>query len=219
MRIFWKTGLTIILSAAIVGAPAMAAPANPVSAPLGVVLQADRAQTGVDTTMNGATIYDGDRLQTDYDGTLRVSLGGPQMYFRQHTAAQVHALPKGFSADLTMGTVVVSSKEGQAFQLLADGAVISPADGKPVVAQVTYVSPKELLLSSTHGALKVAMGSEVKTVEEGGSYRMEVESDASQPGPDGVATPTAKNKFVWVVVGAIVGGTAYGIYRATESNP
>jgi len=212
-----STGLAAILSFALAGAPVMAAPASPASAPLGVVVQAEHAQVGADATSGGATIYDGDSLQTTWSGSLRANLGGPQMFMRQNTATQVHNLPNGFSAELTSGTVVVSSKGSQVFELLADGALIRPSGTEPVVAQVTRASAKELLISSTRGSLLVTMGDEVKTVEPGGSYRLEVEADTSDPGPQGGPFHTARNRFIWFAVFAVSGATAIGVWRALVS--
>jgi len=59
-----KTLLLAVLSFTFLEIPATGVPANPASVPLGSVLQAERARTGVDTTSGGATIYDGDRLET-----------------------------------------------------------------------------------------------------------------------------------------------------------
>jgi hypothetical protein len=219
VRTTFKISLVLFLGVAMVGAPVMAAPANPASAPLGVVLQADRAQVGADLTSGGATIYDGDRLQTDVVGTLRATLGGSQLYLRNNTSAQVHVLPNGFSADLTAGTIVVSSTEGQTFQLLADGAIIRPVGTQPVVAQVTRISATELRLSSNRGVLQVTMGDEVKTVEAGASYRMEVEPDASDPGPQGNNGPyhTARNRFIWIAIAGVSAAAAIGVWRALVS--
>ena len=199
----------------------MAAPATPASAPLGVVLQADRAQVGTDLTSGGATIYDGDRLQTQVEGTLRATLGGPQLYLRNNTTAQVHGLPNGFSADLLAGTVVVSSAEGQTFQLLADGATIRPTGAQPVVAQVTRISASVVQLSSSRGVLEVTMGDEVKTVDPGTSYRMEIAPDASassDPGPQGNGPyHTAKNNFIWIAIIGVSAAAAVGVWRALVS--
>jgi hypothetical protein len=184
MRTIYRGGLVALLSFALVGMPALVSAANPASAPLGVVLQAGNAQVGADITLGGATIYDGDRLQTG-DGTLRARLGGPQMYMRTNTVAQVHGLPNGFSADLGAGAVVVSSTGGQTFQLLADGVTIRPAGAQETIAQVTRVSANELLLTSTRGALEVSTDDGVRTLEAGSSYRMEVDPEDSDPGPQG----------------------------------
>ena len=71
MRTLFTACLVVIVSAALVGTPAMASPASPASAPLGVVLQADNAQVGADITVGGSTVYDGDNLRTETGGTLR----------------------------------------------------------------------------------------------------------------------------------------------------
>ena len=222
MRKLLNAGLAILSGIAIIAAPSMAAPASPASAPIGVVVQADHAKLGAETTSDGSTIYEGDLLQTDGTGTLRVSLSGPQLYLRQGTSTQVRRLPNGFSADLKSGTVVVSSKQGQAFELLADGAIARPAGADPVVAQITRVNANELLFSSTRGALKVTLGNEVQTVEEGASYRMEVvDTEAADPSSNGGPFHAARNHFKRIVLIGIAGGTAIGVWRAliSEDNP
>ena len=221
MRTLLNIGLAFLLGATIVAAPCMAAPANPASAPLGVVVQAEHAMLGVDTTSGGATIYDGDLLQTDYTGLLRATLGGPQMYLRPATSTQVRRLPNGFSADLKSGTVVVSSKQGQTFEVLADGAVVRPSGADPVVAQITRVSANELLFSSTRGAFTVTMGDEVNTVEAGASYRMEIESEAADPSSNGGPFHAARNHFKRVLLIGIAAGTAVVVWRAllSDCNP
>ncbi len=217
MRTLIKIGFIVAVSAALVGAPAMAAPANPASVPLGVVLQADRAQIGTDMTSGGATIYDGDLLHTGGNGTLRARLGTSQMYLRENSAAQVSGFSNGFTANLTAGTVVVSSAQGQTFQLFANGATIRPVGTEDTVAQITRVSPSELVLSSTRGVLKVSMGEEVRTVEAGKAYRMKLEPDTSDPGPQGGPYHTARNRFLWIAVFGISVGTGIGIWRALIS--
>ena len=92
---------------------------------------------------------------------------------------------------------MVSSDLGQTFQLIADGATIRPAGTQATVAQITRVSPTELLLNSTRGALEITMGDEVKTIEAGTAYRLEVEDDDSGPPAqgDGITTRGAGVSF------------------------
>jgi hypothetical protein len=214
VRKFFLTGIALGLTMAIAIIPAVA---SPVSAPLGVIIQADRAQVGSDITSGGATIYEGDRLETQDIGTLRARMGGSQMYLRPSTAADVHGLPNGFSANLLHGTVILSSAEGQTFQVLANGATIRPSGNHPAVAQVTYVNPTQLLLTSERGTLEVSMGAEVKTIEAGSSYRMETQPDDSGPGPQGGPYHTATNHFVLIAL--VFGGIAAGVlaWRALMS--
>jgi hypothetical protein len=186
-----------------------------------MVLQAENAHAGVDTTTGGATVYDGDRLQTENGGTLRAQLGGPQMYLRASTSTIVHRLPNGFSAELGNGTVIVSSAQGQTFELLTDGASIRPAGAEATVAQITKVNDNEVLLTSTRGALRVTMEDEVKTIEAGSSYRMMIEpEEASGPGPQPqgpLHTGRHRRVLFYVIIGAAAAATGVLIWRAMVS--
>lgn len=210
--------LIAILSVVLIEAPVLAAPASSPSAPLGVVVAAENANVGAGVTTSGATIYDGDRLQTPPNSNLRVRLGTGQLVLRQNTIADVHSFPNGFSANLETGTVVVSSAAGQTFQLVADGATIRPANDQAASGQVSVLSPKELMLTGTRGTLLVTMGDEVKTLEAGSSYRLEVEAEDPGPAPNPQAPhPTASNHFLWIAIPAIAAVTGIIIWRALVS--
>ena len=206
--------LALFLCLALAGIPAMAMPANPASAPLGMVMQAERAHLGVDITSGGATIYDGDRLETQDDGTLRARLGGSQLYLRQGTITEVHGLTNGYSASLLHGTVIASSPEGQTFELLADGATIRPVGAQATVARVTWLTPYALVIAANVGAVKVSLDGELKTIEAGNSYRMVILPDSADPQNAGGKPPThgGRNKaiFVWIAIaGAVTGIIAW----------
>jgi hypothetical protein len=206
------------LCAVLIEAPVMAAPASSPVAPIGVVVAAENANVGAGVTTSGATIYDGDHLQTPPNSTLRVRLGTGQLVLRQNTTADVHSFPNGFSANLETGTVVVSSPAGQTFQLMADGATIRPANEEAASAQISMVTPKELILTGTHGTLLVSMGDEVKTLEAGSSYRLEVETEDPAPAPNPQAPhPTASNHFLWIVIPVVAAVTGIVIWRALVS--
>jgi hypothetical protein len=209
--------LIAIASITLIALPVMAAPRAP-SAPLGVVILAENANVGMDVTYSGATIYDGDRLQTPDGGNLRVRFGASQIYLRQSSLASVHSLSNGFSADLGYGTVVVSSAEGQTFQVTADGATIRPANAQPTSVQITKISATELVLTGNRGTALVSMGDEVKTLDAGTSYRLDVQPEESGPGPQPqFPTPTARNRFLWVLIPAIGVATGIIVWRATMS--
>ena len=219
MRTLVRSSLLVVLSIMLVGIPMMAMPANPPSAPLGSVMQADRAHQGVDLTSSGATIYDGDRLETQDDGTLRARLGKSQLYMQQSTVAEVHGLSNGYSANLLHGTVIASSPEGQTFQLLANGATVRPASAHATVARVTWVNANELLLTSNLGAIQVTYEGDVKTIEPGNSVRMEIKTeDAAGPGPQGAPSHGGRNRAIYFWVAAAAVATGVGIWRVMVSS-
>ena len=217
MHTEFKAFLFAILVMALVGMPVLGAPTSPASAPLGVIVQADNAQVGADLSA-GATIYDGDRLATT-DGTLRARLGGPQLVLHTNTNALVHGLPNGFSADLATGTVVVSSSQGQTFELVADGATIRPAGTKGAVGQITRVNATELILSSSRGGLEVTYGEEVRTIEPGTTYRMEIEPEDAGPGADGGPLHSGRRRRAayYAIAGGVAAVTGILIWRALMS--
>jgi hypothetical protein len=218
VRKLFTTVLIVSLSFVLIAAPVLAAPTSSPSAPLGVVVAAENANVGAGVTTSGATIYDGDRLQTPANSTLRVRFGSGQMVLRQNTIADVHALSNGFSANLDSGTVIVSSAEGQTFQVIADGATIRPLNAQPTSGQVSMISPTELVLTGTRGTLEIAMGDEVKTLEAGSSYRLEVESEDPGPGPNPQAPhATARNHFLWIAIPVVAVATGIVVWRALVS--
>jgi hypothetical protein len=210
-----------LLIAILIQSPAMVAPAGAVAPPLGVILQAERARVGTNPAASGTTVFDGDLLETGAAGLLQARFGSSQAYLMAGTSAVVHQAPSGFAADLTTGTVVLSSGQGQKFRLVSDGATIQPGTAQPTVAQITWVSAKELLLTSRKGALEVSLGDDVKTVPEGSSYRMLVEpaDPAAAAAGANPQSPQAsgKNTLILIVVGAIAVATTVAVILAVES--
>jgi len=218
VRTLFSAFLIATLSLVLIEAPVMAAPASSPSAPLGVVVSAENANVGAGVTTSGATIYDGDHLQTAANSSLRVRVGTGQLVLRQNSMVDLHSFPNGFTANLGAGTVVVSSTEGRTFQVIADGATVRPANSQPTSGQVNMISATEAVITSTRGTLEVSMGDEVKTVEPGASYRMEVVSSDSDPGPNPQSPhPTARNRFLWILIPAVAVVTGIVIWRALES--
>jgi len=205
---------SLVVSASSATAGATAAP----SAPLGVVMLSENAHVGTDTAYSGATIYEGDRLQTPEGGNLQVRFGASQLYLRQRSTADVHAFTNGFSATLESGTVVATSAAGKTFQLIADGVAIRPASAQPTSVQITKISETELVITGNRGTAEVSMGDEVKTVDTGNSYRLEVQPEP--PGPSAqpqFPSPTARNRFLWVLISVIAVATGIIVWRATLS--
>jgi len=66
------------------------------------------------------------------------------------------------------------------------------------------------------------MGDEVKTVEAGSSYRMEVETEDPAPAANPQAPhATARNTFLWVAIPVVAVVTGIVVWRAliSPSNP
>ena len=225
MRRVFRSLIGGMLVALLAQSPAFTAtPPAPASAPaMGVILQAERANVDNGTAAVGSTVFDGDLLETNRDGLMRVRFGSSQAALVSGGAVVVHQSADGFAANLRRGEVILSSGQGQKFSLLADGATIQPRTSAPTVAQVTWVSPKELVVMSRKGALQVSMGDETQTIADGASYRMVIDpapAAASNPAPGAApqSPPTAgNNRFVLIVIIAAAVAVALGVALALES--
>jgi len=214
-------GLTIATLAFAV--PVHASPASSRMAPLGVVMSADNASSGVDVVNSGATIYDGDQLATRDDGAMLLRIGTGKLFLHKATSVRLHALSTGFSANLDKGTVSMSSEEGRTFELLTNGLTIRPAGLHSTAVQIERVSPTEVILISTRGDLKVSLGDEAETVSAGNSYKVEVDPPAVEADPAGLEQQGAiypgrrRKGFYIALIGAIAAVTAVAIWRAVMS--
>jgi len=219
--------LVMLLSLSVLGiilihTAVLPAPAGSAVSPMGVVLQAHRAQVSASSALSGTTVFDGDSLVTETEGILQVRFGKSQAYLLPKSSAVVHAANGGFGATLTNGTVVLSSAGGEMFKLLANGATIRPDTSQPTVGQITLVNPSELLLTSRKGTLEVSMDGDVKTVPEGSSYRMLIQppdaaGSSSNPQRNGSAASPGRNRFLFIAVALVGAGVGIGLRQALVS--
>jgi hypothetical protein len=213
--------LVVLLNLVLFQASEVSSASGPAgAAPIGTILQATRSTGEIDTKYEGATIFDGDTLTTSDVSVLRIQFGGPQMLMRPNSVTEVHGI-SGFSAKLIAGTIVISAKGGRRFQVIADGTTIQPLGESMTTAQITLLSPTELLVTSQRGSLAVSLGSEVKTVEPGNSYRVEIHSDPEPNSPEPQSRPLApgKSHFNMIPVVAVPIVTGIIAWRALVSPP
>jgi hypothetical protein len=220
VRKLTKSGILAVLTVTVLAVTVAAAPV-PVAS-MGVVLQANNANLSGSPVVIGATIFAGDTLTTDNAGALRARFGSSQIYLFPNSNVSVSQSAGGFSADLSGGTVLLSSGASDSYSVLADGAIVQPKDNQKSVAQISWVSPTELLLTSRVGDLQVTMGDETQTVNAGSSYRMMIApagqpaaSPAGQPGQPAASSGT--NSFYLVAILVIAAGTGIALWRAFES--
>jgi hypothetical protein len=220
-----RSVLSTTLSALLVfGLTPVAAKAAPVAAPLGVVVIAEQAKVADSDAVKGSSVFEGDRMATGETGQLQVRFGATQTrLFPGSLAVVSQTSGGGLNADLLSGTVSMSSAAGQEFSLTSNQAMVRPASGQTVIAQVTRVSPRELLLSSRKGALEVTFDGEVTTIAEGSTYRMVV--DPAEPeGPQGTGAQPAgtvhhsRKRAAFILLGAAAAITGAAILSSQGSS-
>jgi hypothetical protein len=219
-----------VLASSLVGAPVWSA-ATPNVSPLGTVIAAERAHVGQASADVGTTVYGGDVLSTDMQGSVQMRAGAARLLLLSASAATVNDSEGAPSARLTRGTATFSTGNAHAFALYASKAAIRPQTDGPTIGQVTYLDDKELLVSARRGGLTITVEDQSNVVNEGESFRVLLDPDmADAQGPAGAGSgqesgrgsgngplKAGRSRFLLLIVGLTAAGTGVAIYKALES--
>jgi hypothetical protein len=217
-----------VLISCLIGAPVWSAPAPGIT-PLGTIVTAERAHVGENMADVGTTVYGGDFLSTEAQGSVQMRAGAARFLLLGASSAIVNNTEGAPSAKLFGGTATFSTGNSRAFTLFASKAAIRPQTDSPTIGQVTYVSEKELLVTARRGGLAVSVEDETQVVAEGTSYRVLLDpSDAQGPagagsgqGPSGSGgggpLRAGRSRFLLLATAFIAAGTVVAIYFASES--
>lgn len=190
--------LVFLAAAALVAAPASAAPRA-----VGVVLHADKARVGSGEALSGATVFSGDTLSTTAEGSLRIRLATAQVYLQPSSAVGLNEAQGWHVANLRHGGVGFSTTGDERVVVRTHDVQIYPSSTQPTHAEVAFVRPNELLVTSLKGSLEVMVGSEVHPVAEATAYRVLLEQEPQEI--EGVGKEAARRaRVVQVATGLTI---------------
>jgi hypothetical protein len=198
---------------------------------LGTIVTADHARVGDSAAAVGTTVYNGDRLATDQQGTMQIRAGAARLLLQSASAAVVNDSEGAPSAKLLLGTATFSTGNSRAFTLYVSRAAIRAQSDAPTIGQVTYLSEKELLVVSKRGPLTITVDGETQLIDEGASYRVVLEPlpAAAAQGPEGAGAGkrekgmggpplrAGRNYFTIFAVGTTAIITGLAVSEALES--
>jgi hypothetical protein len=217
-----------ILATSLVGLPVWGA--TPSVAPLGTVIAAEHARVGQGSADVGTTVYGGDYLSTDLQGSVQVRAGAARLLLQSASSVIVNQDDGVPSAKLLSGTATFSTANARAFTLFASTASIRPSTDAPTIGQVRYVSEKELVVTARRGGLTISVEDQTQTIAEGSSYRVLLDPppDAQEPagagaggqgqgGSGGGPLKAGRSRFLILATALIAAGTGVAIYEAMQS--
>lgn len=217
------------LTLGLISAPTWGA-ATPSITPVGTVIAADRAHVGQTSADVGTTVYGGDRISTDAQGNLQLRAGAARLLLLSSSSAIVDDSDGAPSARLVMGTATFSTGNAHAFTLLASKAAIRAQTDAPTIGQVTYLSEKDLLVTSRRGGLTVTVENETQVVPEGNSFHVLLDPAPEPQGPAGAGSgedkkqrgsngplKAGRSRFLIVAVGVTGIATYFALSEALES--
>jgi hypothetical protein len=208
-----------VLSSAIIGMPVCGAPLPNVS-PLGTVVTADRAHVGQAVADVGTTIYSGDSIKTDSQGSLQLRAGAARLLLLSSSDAVVDNTAGAYSAKLLSGTAAFSTAKADAFTLFASTASIRPQTDAPTVGQVSFLDGQDIVVTARRASLIVSVDGDSQIVQEGQSYRVALDT-ADPQGPQGAGgggpLKAGRSRFLLLATALVAVGTGLALYFALES--
>jgi hypothetical protein len=229
-----RTICAAVLSVSLLSVPVWGATTPSVS-PLGTVIAADHAHVGQGNADVGTTVYGGDRLSTEQQGSVQVRTGAARLLLLSGSAAIVNDSAGAPSAKLLLGTATFSTGNAHAFTLFASKASIRPQTDVPTVGQVTYLNEKELVVTARRGPLTVTVEDETQVIPEGTSFRVLLDPTAeAAQGPEGAGSghddrdkdnnrrrggplKAGRSRFLIISTALVAAVTIFGVSEAWES--
>jgi len=216
-----------VLSVSMATAPLFAAPTSA----LGTVVSAEKAHVGDALISVGTTVYGGDRLSTETDGSVQVRAGAARLLLASSSIAVVNDETGSASARLLKGTATFSTASAQAFTLYASRVAIRPEKNGPTIGQVAYFNDKEMIVHATRGDLAVTVDGETQIIPEGTAYRVLLDPPESMTqAPEGAGTSSqggsnrggpplraGRSRFLIIAVSLTAAATGFAIYKSLES--
>ena len=189
--------------------------------PVGMVIQAQGAQLENAAAAIGATVYPGDALTTDPGGTLRLKVGSGQIYMLSASSMRLAQIDDAVQATITSGTVGFSATPGDRLQLDTPVGILSPVPGKSAYGQITFATPKQMIIAAYTGDLELSFDGTMHTINAGTTYSVTVEPGPPPQSASGAGTVSALNRHLAIkaVATAAGGVAAYFIYQELTESP
>jgi hypothetical protein len=216
--------LSISLSVSLLATPILGK-----SVGLGTVVSAERAHVGTAAASAGSTVFAGDKLDTEQAGSLQIRAGAARLALTGSSRVVWGAEYGVASATLLGGTAAFSTADAKAFVLHAGTAVFRPRGNEPMVANVTFLNPKELVVRCSRGTLLIGVDDDIRAIPEGTAYHVVLDPEAAAPAGavPAPATPASwgqnqpikagKSKFIWYAIAFTAIVTGIVLWRALES--
>jgi hypothetical protein len=222
--------LATLMTIGLTVAPAWGGPKTASS--LGTIVTAEHARVGDSSAEVGTTVFSGDRLTTDGEGSVQIRAGAARLLLQSATMATVNDSEGAPSAKLFLGTAIFSTGNSKAFSLFASRAVIRAQSDAPTIGQVTYLNEKELLVVSKRGPLTITVDGETEVITDGAAYRVLLDPPPTMAqNPEGAGTRkedrkrgmsgpplhAGRNYFLITAVGVSAIVTGLAVSEALES--
>lgn len=190
-------------------------------AALGLVVQAERATLGSAAAAEGTTIYDGDRISTNEEGSARLRIGAAMLQLGDKTSVILHSdagrEAKEFEAELLSGTASLSAATGTDGEIVASGARVRTISDVRGIVQVHRVRPYELIVFAQRGPAQISYREDKETIPEGKSYHVLLNPSDNEGTSGSGAKHSGKRRKALLLIAIPAGAAAlaFGLWHET----
>jgi len=180
MKNFFRSPLLLVLILSLGLASPLLAQAQAQNPALGIIVRSSQASIGNAAASDGASIYSGDYLSTEDNGSLLVRVGALSVELESSSALHIYRAPYGAVLELNHGSVIYTTPGGREnLVIVASDVRITPDASLADLGRVTIENPCEILVYSQRGQADAKAGRETHLVEEGKAYRVRAENRIS----------------------------------------
>jgi len=213
-----QSSLIAIVIASLLNFSSLAASARP----LGMVVASQHARLDDANAVAGVDVYAGDTFATDEGGSLRLKLGGSQVYLLASSSAKFLQQEDKVRATVGRGTLGFSTTRPNEIEIETPLATVRGVNGQLVHGQVSVTGADRMTVSAYQGTLLVFANDQEQIVKPGQSYSISFAPDAAAGGQapqEAVKSGRSKKRLAFLLLG--VGGIATGAailwHEVTES--
>jgi len=189
--------------------------------PLGMVVTSQHARLDNADAIAGVDVYAGDTFATDAGGSLRLKLGGSQVYLLASSSAKVLQQEDKVRATVGRGTLGFSTARPNEIEIETPLATVRGVDGEHVYGQVTLTAADKMTVSAYQRTLLVSANDQEQIVKPGQSYSVSLAPEAAggqAPQPARISNSNKKKLAFILLANAIAAATAVAVWMEnTES--
>ena len=212
--------MVVVLAAGLCDLPAIAT----TDRPLGTVADAEHAHLDGAAVVTGATVYAGDAVETDGQGTVRLRLGTGQLYLSASSSMSLEEHAGLASVTLARGSASFSLPDPTQFELETPAGTLRGSGTNATRGQVSIRNAHEIVVTAAHGDLILDNDGELFTIAEGKSYRVVVDEDSSDDqGPQSVQGHRKRRRLLFfLIAGGALALTSFALwhhYSESQTTP
>jgi hypothetical protein len=146
---------------------------------LATVEEANHASVRGASAVRGASLYAGDAVTTDTQGTVRLRLGKGRLYLSASSSACLEQRAGLATVTLAEGSATFSLPDPTEFELETPVGTLRGSGTKATQGQVRISKATEVEVSATRGDLVLESDGEYYTLEQGKTFRIVMVDDSS----------------------------------------